>query len=311
LWGKFNVYQPYITQRDTTMQTLRKPTVAGQFYPDTKDELLQQIQSCYLEKRGYGELPKINKTKKDLFGLIVPHAGYIFSGAIASFAYHHLSSCGFADSFVILGPNHTGMGSGISMMTEGAWETPLGKVPIDSDLASQLHTGLIDCDETAHHYEHSIEVQLPFLQHIAQDRPFDFVPIAMMMQDEKTANEIGNILADVIQKSSKKIVIIASSDFSHVGFNYQSMPPKGIGVDSYAESQDQYAIEQILALQPNGLIKTVHQHQITMCGSGPIASLLVAAKKLGASTAELLKYGTSYAVHPSTSCVGYAAIQVS
>ena len=153
-------------------------------------------------------------------------------------------------------------------------------------------------------------MQLPFLQFIAKDKMFDFVPICMRMQDYETSLEVGNILADAIQKSAKNIVIIASSDFSHAGFNYMSMPPAGMRVDEYAEKQDKLAIDKILALSPEDLIKTVHDNNITMCGYGPVSTMLVASKKLGATKAELLKYGNSYEVYPSTSCVGYGALAV-
>ena len=292
------------------MVEIRKPVVAGQFYPGSKDGLIKQITECFMDKRGCGTLPKIDAGKKGIKGLVVPHAGYIYSGAIATFAYHHLAAHGFADSFIILGPNHTGAGSGVSIMTKGFWETPLGTIPINSDLAEKIHTGIVDCDDMAHRSEHSIEVQLPFLQYVAKEKKFDFVPICMMMQDAKTATEVGTILAEVLQKASKKAVIVASSDFSHAGFNYMSMPPEGLRVDSYAKAQDHLAIEKILALDPEGLIETVHDKNITMCGYGPVASMLVAAKKLGATKAELLKYGTSYEVHPDTSCVGYGALVV-
>jgi AmmeMemoRadiSam system protein B len=245
-----------------------------------------------------------------LKGLVVPHAGYIYSGAIASYAFYELAVNGFADTFIILGPNHTGSGSGVSVMTEGFWETPLGNVSINSDVANYIHSGIIDCDEIAHRYEHSIEVQLPFLQYIAQDKHFDFVPICMMMQDKDTATEVGSIIAQAIQNISKKIVVVASSDFSHAGFNYHTMPPEGMRIDAYAEKQDRLALEKILAFDPEGLINTVRDNHISICGYGPVASMLVAAKKQGATSAKLLKYATSYEVHPNTSCVGYGSVVV-
>lgn len=293
------------------VDTIRNAVVAGQFYQGNEKSLKQQIHDCYLDIRGYGKLPKINDAGKKIKGLVVPHAGYIYSGAIASHAYGHLSEHGFADTFIILGPNHTGSGSGVSIMTEGSWKTPFGKVNIASALAETLHAGIIDKDIIAHTYEHSIEVQLPFLQYLAQDRTFDFVPICMMMQDYETAQEVGSILAAAIQRLKKNIVIIASSDFSHVGFNYMSMPSEGMRVDTYAEKQDHLAIQKILALDPEGLVQTVDEHNISMCGYGPVAAMLVAGKKLGATKAELLKYGTSYEVHPNSSCVGYGAIAIS
>jgi len=293
------------------VKTLRNAVVAGQFYPGTEHSLQQQLQDCFLEKRGYGKLPVLQKTIGTLRGLVVPHAGFIYSGAIASHAYGRLAEEGFADTFIILGPNHTGMGSGVSVMTQGAWKTPLGIVPIDEPLAESLVTGIIDKDASAHTYEHSIEVQLPFLQFLAQRRSFSFVPLCLMMQDEDTVQDIGEILTKAIQRSKKRVMLIASSDFSHAGFNYRSAPPQGMRVDEYAKQQDTFAIKEILALNPQGLIETVEQHDITMCGSGPVAAMLLAAKNLGASRAELLKYGTSYEVHPGSSCVGYGAVAVS
>ena len=293
------------------MKTLRNAVVAGQFYSAGEQHLRQQLEDCFLEKRGYGKLPVIQKTIGTLRGLVVPHAGFIYSGAIASHAYGRLAEQGFADTFIILGPNHTGMGSGVSVMTQGAWKTPLGIVPIDESLAESLVTGIIDQDASAHTYEHSIEVQLPFLQFLAQSRSFSFVPLCLMMQDEDTVQDIGEILTKAIQRSKKRVILIASSDFSHAGFNYRSTPPPGMRVDEYAKQQDTIAIKEILALNPPGLIKTVEQHDITMCGSGPVAAMLLAAKNLGASRAELLKYGTSYEVHPGSSCVGYGAVAVS
>ena len=292
------------------MEKIRNPAVAGQFYPGNEKNLKQQIEDCFLDKRGFGKVPILHTGKTFIKGLVVPHAGYIYSGAIASHAYAVLSETGFADTFIILGPNHTGMGSGVSVMMEGAWKTPLGIVSLDSTLAQTIAQGIIDSDSSAHTYEHSIEVQLPFLQYVAQGRPFKFVPLCLMMQEYETAKEVGEILAAAIQKSTKNVVIIASSDFSHAGFNYGSMPPEGVRVDRYAEQQDAIAIKRILALDPKGLIQSVEEYHITMCGYGPVASMLVAAKKLGATAAELLKYGTSYAVHPDSSCVGYGAIIV-
>jgi len=289
---------------------IRNAVVAGQFYPGTEKSLRKQIEECFLDRRGCGTLPNITQKSPRIKGLVVPHAGYIYSGAIASHSYCVLAAHGFAETFIILGPNHTGMGSGVSVMIEGAWKTPLGTVPINASLGKTIHTGIIDQDERAHAYEHSIEVQLPFLQYCAHGTSFDFVPICMMMQDSETASEVGSILAAAVQKSKQTVTIIASSDFSHAGFNYRSMPPEGMRVDKYAERQDHLAIEKILAMDPAGLIRTVEDHDITMCGYGPVAAMLTAVKKLGATKAGLLKYGSSYEVHPDSSCVGYGAIKV-
>ena len=313
LWIKFNDYINNIVHKKWgtySLENVRRPAVAGQFYDAGKNQLEKTIKDCFLDERGPKSLPKIEKGEKNVKGLIVPHAGYIYSGAIAAHAYHNLSINGFADTFIIIGPNHTGMGSGVALMKQGKWQTPLGGIPINKKLAEKLLKGLIDDDENANKYEHSIEVQLPFLQYCAKEKKFDFVPICMAMQDYETSKEIGEIIADEIKKNDKKIVIIASSDFSHVGFNYMSMPQSGMNVDEYAEKQDMLAVEKILDLAPESLIDAVHKNNITMCGYGPIAAMLTAAKKLGSGKAELLKYGTSYEVQPGSSCVGYGAITV-
>ena len=288
----------------------RKPAASGQFYEADKQHLKERIEECFLEKRGPRSLPKIKQGQKNILGVVVPHAGYIYSGAIAAYSYQILADNGFAEKFIILGPNHTGMGSGVSTMTEGTWETPLGEIPIDQNLAKQLTQGIIDIDETAHKYEHSIEVQLPFLQYIAKNEKISFVPICMGLQDYKTAEEIGKIIPNAVQNTKGKTAIIASSDFSHVGFNYSSMPPPEKRVDEYAKSQDSLAINKIKDMDAEGLIQTVYENNITMCGYGPVSAMIVACKILGGKKAELLKYGTSYEVHPSSSCVGYGAIAI-
>jgi hypothetical protein len=282
--------------------------VAGQFYPAERDTLKRKIEECFLDERGCGELPQIGTERKKVKGLVVPHAGYIYSGAIASHAYFHLARNGFADTFIILGPNHTGVGSGVAVVTEGKWETPLGKVNINTSIARKIYKGIVDSDESAHRYEHSIEVQLPFLQFIAGSRSFDFVPICIMMQDFDTSSELGSIIAEAIK--DENAVIIASTDFSHAGFNYRSSPPSGVRVDEYAEKQDKLAMEKIKEMDAEGLIKTVQDNNITMCGYGPVAAMLTASKKLSAKKADLLKYGTSYEVQPGTSCVGYGSFLV-
>lgn len=292
------------------MATIRTPAVAGQFYHSDQRNLLESIRSCFTDERGPRSVPIMKEGKQHLKGLVVPHAGYSASGAIAAHAYYYLASNGFADTFIILGPNHTGMGSGVSVMTKGEWKTPLGIVPVNESIATKLQKDIIDNDEVAHIYEHSIEVQLPFLQFLANDKSFDFVPICMGMHDAQTTQEVGVIIADAIKKSEQNICIVASSDFSHTGPNYQSMPPSGMRVDMYCEQQDRLAIEKILEMDAEGLIQTVHKHRITMCGYGPVAAMIVAAKKLGSTTAELLKYGSSYEVYPGGSCVGYGAIAV-
>jgi AmmeMemoRadiSam system protein B len=292
------------------LKKIRQPAVAGQFYERERNKLIDRIKECFLDKRGPGVISEIKTGNKKIRGLVVPHAGYIYSGAIAAHSFNILANNGFANSFIIIGPNHTGFGSGVSLMSEGTWQTPLGDVIINENLAKKLWKGIIDKDEKAHQYEHSIEVQLPFLQFVAKNKFFNFIPICLAMQDYETAKEVGEIIADALKNFNENIVIIASTDFSHVGFNYMTAPTKGIRVDKYAEKKDKLAIDQILNMNPKGLIETVENNNISMCGYGPVAAMLTASKILGAKKAELLKYSTSYEVHPNSSCVGYGAFAI-
>ncbi|HEC94831.1 MAG TPA: MEMO1 family protein [Thermoplasmatales archaeon] len=289
---------------------MRKPVVAGQFYSASSSRLKAEIEECFLDARGPGKLPEIGKKDGGLKGVVVPHAGYLYSGAIAAHSYQAIAENGFADTFVLIGPNHTGMGSGVSLFPTGEWETPFGKLPVEEAIVELLAGGIIDLDENAHRYEHSIEVQLPFLQYIAKKKTFSIVPICMAMQDYETSLDVGKALAEVIKQYKKRTVIIASSDFSHVGFNYHQTPPTSKRVDEYAKEQDTLAIKEILRLDPKGLIEKVYSNNISMCGYGCVAAMLVAATGLGADKATLLKYGTSYEVMPSSSCVGYGAVAV-
>lgn len=294
------------------MQHVRKSTVSGMFYDARKQELQQQIKNCFLKKPGPGNIGTPEKTQKKLRGVVVPHAGYFYSGGIAAHSYNAIIEHGYADTYIILGPNHHGLGSGVAMSSGGSWDTPLGEITIDEHLVQLLSGGIIDIDDdTLSYQENSIEVQLPFLQFISENKPFSIVPIAVAMQDYETAVDIGNQIAEAIEKENKHIIIIASSDFSHEGIAYGKMPPGTLQANTYVEQQDQHAIKHILDMNPMKLIDTVYEKNISMCGYGPIAAMLTASKKLGATTVELLKYGTSYDVSSdSNACVGYASFAV-
>jgi hypothetical protein len=206
---------------------------------------------------------------------------------------------GRPSSIVIIGPNHTGTGSGVSIITSGKWRTPLGEVQVDKALSEAIKRGseIIDVDEVAHAHEHSLEVQLPFLQHLFGGE-FKIVPICMMLQDVRTSKEVG----DAIGKASvgKNVVIIASTDFTH----YESQRS--------ATMKDHRAIDKIIALDPESLTQTVEEEAITMCGYGPVSAMLQASKKLSAKKAELLKYATSgETAGPMPQVVGYGSIAVS
>ena len=286
---------------------MRYPAVAGQFYERDSGALRKQIDGCYRHPIGPGSKPAIAKDRpRTLKGMVVPHAGYIYSGPVAAHAYAALARDGPPESFVILGPNHTGLGA---MMALGAhdWETPLGVATYDADLGARLQKGPVTDDIIAHRHEHSIEVQLPFLQQLSEG--VRFVPICMAFQEYDLAAEVGELVARTVQR--KDVLLIASSDFTHVGSQYFQSPPPGVTAPAFAKEQDAKAIEPILALDPKHFAAKVAQDDISMCGYGPVTAMLTAAKRLGATEAKLLKYATSSDVSRDTKmAVGYGAIAV-
>jgi AmmeMemoRadiSam system protein B len=278
---------------------LRRAQVAGSFYSGTKASLTSEIQACFTHRLGPGRLPTLTQVgERKLVGLVSPHAGYIYSGPVAARSYFELASDGKPATIVIIGPNHTGEGSGVSMMPEGVWETPLGQVEVDNETANAIskQSDIIDLDDRAHLYEHSIEVQLPFLQFVLQSK-FTFVPICMMMQDQETSSDVGNAVGNALQ--GQDAIVIASSDMTH----YESAES--------ARRKDQLAIDAILALDDVRLQETVGSHRITMCGHGPVASMIAASKILNGKTATLLGYCTSGDITGDNSAVvGYLAASV-
>jgi len=276
---------------------VRRPTQAGMFYAGTAEALRTQIEECFTHKLGPGKLPTIAKEKlSKIVGLVCPHAGYMYSGPVAAHAYYSLAADGKPDTIVLFGPNHTGHGSALALMKEGVWRTPLGDVEIDTETASHILTGsdIIDVDDSAHAFEHSIEVQLPFLQFL-YGSAFKFVPICFLMQDLRSSREVGAAVAKAL--TGKNALVIASTDMTH----YE--PQKT------AEQKDKAAIEAVLELDEEKLYSTVEEHNISMCGYGPTIAAITAAKALNAKEARLLCYKTSGDVTGDySSVVGYASI---
>jgi len=275
---------------------IRKPVVAGHFYEGRKEALLKELEECFL--KGPGKMPDVKRGMGRIKGMVVPHAGYMYSGWVAAHAYYALAKEGFPEKIIILGPNHHGYGASVAIMTEGEWETPLGKVRIAEE-AKKLRRGIIEEDEIAHRYEHSIEVQIPFLQFLSND--FEFIPICFGWQDMETVMEAGEILSEI-----EDALIIASSDFSHV--NFSGFPTRE-EVEEYVAKKDRIAIDEILKMDAEGLIEKVENYNITMCGYGAVAAMLKALEGR-AKRGKLLKYATSYDVAPGNYCVGYAAIVI-
>ena len=279
----------------------RRPAVAGMFYEADPEALKAQIEWCFTHPLGPGKLPpRGGGERRESIGFVAPHAGYMYSGPVAAHVYYQLAHEKKPDTVVIVGPNHTGLGTLVSVMVEGVWETPLGEVEIDRELAMRIvkYSELADIDDKAHLYEHSVEVQVPFLQYI-YGGGFRIVPIVMWDQSSRSARDLGEAVYRAVRELGRDIVYIASSDFTH----YE---PHEVAV-----KKDKLAIDRILGLDPEGLEKVVKEHDITMCGPGPVMSMLYYAKKAGASKAKLLKYATSGDITGDrSSVVGYAAIRV-
>ena len=278
------------------MPTLRRPIVASQFYEGNAEALKAQLTSCFLHKLGPQKLPTVNlhNHPRKIVGLISPHAGYPYSGPVAASGYFELAQDGKPDTFILLGPNHTGYGSALSVMREGTWQTPLGNVEIDLALADEIlaETTVLDVDDLSHRFEHSLEVQLPFLQFLYGNN-FKIVPIAYLMQDYKSAVEIGRALTEVLESTNS--VVIASSDMTH----YESAESASI--------KDHAALKHVTSLDAKGFYETIEKQNISACGYAPITSLITYAVGINAK-AQLLSYHNSGEVTGDPDVVGYASV---
>jgi AmmeMemoRadiSam system protein B len=273
---------------------IREPAVSGMFYAGTAKELEEQIEWCYKHELGPGVIPRVNsKGPREIVAIVTPHAGYYYSGPVAAHAYKELADDGILNTAVILGPNHTGYGYPVSLWAGTSWNTPLGEVEIHKELAQKLLGKVIKADETAHIHEHSIEVQLPWLQYLYKN--IKIVPITMLAQDIETARTVGK----AISQAGDNLIIIASSDFTH----YEP--------HSVATEKDSSVIEAIVALDEEELYKRCGSLNCTMCGYGPVASAIIAAKEMKAKKASLLKYATSGDTSGDFSqVVGYSSIVI-
>ena len=272
--------------REHILSPIRHPAVAGRFYPGDPATLLADVRT-YLAPA---------QETAPAFGCIVPHAGYMYSGHVAGAVYARIE---IPQRCIVLCPNHTGAGPPLSITSEGAWQTPLSSVPIDSSLADALkhRFPLLTEDTKAHRAEHGIEVQLPFLQACRPDSTF--VPIALGTTDFDVLEALGMVIANVVQSQSDPILVIASSDMNH----YEN--------DRITREKDHKAIDRILALDARGLFDVVMKEDISMCGFGPAVAMLTAAKKMGAASAQLIKYATSGDVSGDREMVvGYAGVVV-
>lgn len=276
-----------------TTATVRHPAVAGRFYPNDPDDLREEVRT-YLSQTS-ARTPERKPARA--VACMVPHAGYMYSGHVAGAVFAGLE---IPNLCLVLCPNHTGVGRALAIMSEGAWETPLGTVAIDNSFASALkqRCPLLQEDSSAHRNEHAVEVELPFLQ--ACQPQLKFVPIALGTHQFEALEQLGEAIADVIAAQNNPVLIVASSDMNH----YES--------DAITRVKDHKAIEPILAVNARALYDTVTQENISMCGLGAAVAMLTAARKLGATSAELVKYATSGDISGDRDrVVGYAGVVVS
>ncbi len=278
---------------------IRRPAVAGMFYSGTREGLLRQLEACYLHELGPGALPKVNPSgPRRVIGLVSPHAGYMYSGPTAARGYYLLAQDGFPTTAIIIGPSHHMPAlAPAAIQTAGGWATPLGVSPIDSELAEAIAAGWPEFAVGERYFtgEHSLEVQLPFLQHL-YGTELRIVPILMIDQHADVARAVGRAMAEAA--ASRDCVIVASTDLSHY------VPP------DRARRLDQALIDRILALDPDGLVELALQPHNSMCGYGAVAAMLHAAIALGAKAAHVLGYSHSGMIEPMGQVVGYVSIAV-
>jgi AmmeMemoRadiSam system protein B len=277
----------------------RKPSVSGIFYSSAKEELVAELEGCFMNKVfGPGRLPPTDQVR-EIYGLVSPHAGYLYSGAVAANGYYNISSSTF-DSVILVGPNHYGLGSDVATTMDGIWESPLGEVAVNQNVANDIASKATSManDEFAHSRDHCLEVQIPFLLYTFER--FRIVPIILTNQDEYIAHELGSAISDAVKDGAskgKKFMLIASSDFTH----YES--------NAEAHRKDSQLIKSILSLDVGSFYSNLRQYNVSACGYGAIATIMVAAKNLGATQGQLLRYATSGDVMGDTSSVvGYSSI---
>jgi AmmeMemoRadiSam system protein B len=261
----------------------REPAVAGRFYTDDPATLARQVDR-FLAAGG----PRVRAR-----GLVAPHAGYVYSGAVAGAVYARVD---VPPRVVLLGPNHTGLGKAAALWPDGAWRLPSGEVPIDAELTQALAASpLVRADREAHLLEHSLEVQVPFLARARPGLSMAALCLGPLSFDE--CEELGEVVGKAAADAGA--LVVASSDMSHY------VPAE------VAREKDHRAIARILALDPRGLYDTVRRERITMCGIVPATVMLVAARALGATRAELVRYANSGEVNGDTrQVVGYAGVLV-
>jgi MEMO1 family protein len=265
---------------------VRQPAVAGRFYTDDPDQLREDLDTM-VPRREAGRV----------VGLLAPHAGYVYSGKVAGRVYGEVK---VPETVLIIGPNHTGLGAPAALSPAGEWLTPLGPAPINSRLSKLIlkHAPVVREDAAAHRLEHSLEVQLPFLQY--RNPRVCFAALCLSHLDFDSLAALGEALARAIKEYEDEVLIVASSDMTH----YESA--------SSAKAKDELALAEVAAMNPERLLKVCREKEITMCGVIPATVMLIAANALGATSSRLISYATSGEVNGDLHrVVGYASLTVS
>ena len=266
---------------------IRTPVVANQFYPGDPGILTRTLSDL---------IPTTSKEKKKALAVVSPHAGYIYSGAVAGETFAQVE---IPDDIIILGPNHSGRGARVAMMSQGEWQMPQGNVALNSELGSRLaDSTIIEEDIIAHSYEHSLEVQVPFIQYLKDT--FTLLPFVVSHISFSDCVTVGKEIAAAILQHNSPVLMVASTDMTH----YESR--------KLASHKDHLALEHILSLDPEGLYNTVVDQRISMCGIMPTTIALIASLELGAKKAELIRYTDSGETSGDTQqVVGYAGCVIS
>jgi AmmeMemoRadiSam system protein B len=274
----------------------RSPAVSGSFYPDRKEDLIRMLEWAF-KRAGFKGIPKGVSGNRKIKGIISPHAGYVYSGPTAAAGYYELSKDGKPEIFFIIGPNHTGIGGRASIPLYEEWETPLGLVSVDLDISRRLSKEVsgIRLENSPHTMEHSVEVQLPFIQAIFGD--IKIVPMIVLDQDEGFSRSIGNAIWRIVKENSIDAIVIASSDMTH----YEP--------DDIARKKDEIALRRIVEMDSEGLFNAIYEHGISMCGPSPVAIAIEFSKLCGVKKGELVRYMTSGEMTGERgSVVGYASV---
>lgn len=292
--GRIDGRRPVVVR----MTSVRPPAVAGQFYAADPERLRGQIEDAVAHDVGPGSIPSPGSGPRDLVGIVSPHAGYPYSGPVAAHGAAAVAEDGAPETVIALGPNHSGLGAPVAFAGADRWETPFGELAVDAALTEAILSAdeVGEIDNAAHRDEHSVEVQFPLLQY-ALETDFRIVPVCMGRQDAGTSERLGRAIADAVRDLDRDALLVASTDLTH----YEPQET--------AERDDRRAIDRMTAFDAEGVVEVATVEGVSMCGYGPVAAVLVAARELGASDATLFEYATSGdTAGPQREVVGYGSL---